>query len=90
MGCGSLRCLVNPLGRGVNRHVKTQTPSLSGLQTGGLSSVDRELPRVCNLSPGVKSLKVDVAAVQGELFASFCLAMLTGVLCIYIVLVLTS
>jgi multidrug efflux pump subunit AcrB len=46
------------------------------------------LPSVRNLPPGVKVLEVGDAEVQGELFASFGLAMLTGELCIYIVLVL--
>jgi len=43
---------------------------------------------VKNLPPGVKVIEVGDAEVMGELFASFGLAMLTGVLCIYIVLVL--
>jgi multidrug efflux pump subunit AcrB len=40
------------------------------------------------LPPGVRMVEVGDAEVMGELFASFGLAMLTGVLCIYIVLVL--
>jgi multidrug efflux pump subunit AcrB len=43
---------------------------------------------VKNLPPGVKVVEIGDAEVMGELFASFGLAMLTGVLCIYIVLVL--
>jgi multidrug efflux pump subunit AcrB len=46
------------------------------------------LPSIVNLPPGVKQLALGDAEVMGELFASFGLAMLTGVLCIYIVLVL--
>jgi len=48
----------------------------------------QELPAVKNLPPGVFVREVGDAEVMGELFASFGLAMLTGVLCIYIVLVL--
>ena len=46
------------------------------------------LPSLRNLPPGVRQATVGDAEVMGELFASFGLAMLTGVLCIYIVLVL--
>jgi multidrug efflux pump subunit AcrB len=46
------------------------------------------LPSIKSLPPGVTVLEIGDAEVQGELFASFGLAMLTGVLCIYIVLVL--
>ena len=48
----------------------------------------QELPAVKNLPAGVKVVEIGDAEVMGELFASFGLAMLTGVLCIYIVLVL--
>ncbi|RYF63570.1 MAG: efflux RND transporter permease subunit, partial [Comamonadaceae bacterium] len=41
-----------------------------------------------NLPPGVRQITIGDAEMMGELFASFGLAMLTGVLCIYIVLVL--
>ena len=43
---------------------------------------------VTHLPPGVKVVEVGDAEVMGELFASFGLAMMIGVLCIYIVLVL--
>jgi multidrug efflux pump subunit AcrB len=46
------------------------------------------LPSLQNLPPGVTQTTVGDAEAMGELFASFGLAMLTGVLCIYIVLVL--
>jgi multidrug efflux pump subunit AcrB len=48
----------------------------------------QQLPSVKNLPAGVSVREVGDAEVMGELFASFGLAMLTGVLCIYIVLVL--
>jgi multidrug efflux pump subunit AcrB len=48
----------------------------------------RQLPAVQGLPAGVRLIDVGDAEMMGELFASFGLAMLTGVLCIYIVLVL--
>jgi len=61
---------------------------LSGLPLGEVKTAVQKLPVVRNLPPGVKVVEVGDAEVMGELFASFGLAMLTGVLCIYIVLVL--
>ncbi|MBI5279936.1 MAG: efflux RND transporter permease subunit [Burkholderiales bacterium] len=61
---------------------------LSGLPLGDVAAAVQELPAVKNLPPGVMIREVGDAEVMGELFASFGLAMLTGVLCIYIVLVL--
>ncbi len=61
---------------------------LSGLPLGEVVSQVQQLPSVRNLPAGVKVVEVGDAEVMGELFASFGLAMLTGVLCIYIVLVL--
>ena len=46
------------------------------------------LPSIQNLPPGVKQTTIGDAEAMNELFASFGLAMMTGVLCIYIVLVL--
>ncbi len=46
------------------------------------------LPSLSNLPPGVIKTAVGDAEAMNDLFASFSLAMLTGVLCIYIVLVL--
>ncbi|CAN7586533.1 efflux RND transporter permease subunit [Rhizobacter sp. LjRoot28] len=56
-----------------------------------LGEVEREalaLPSLRQLPPGVIQTTVGDAEAMAELFASFGLAMLTGVLCIYIVLVL--
>ncbi|HYF40880.1 MAG TPA: efflux RND transporter permease subunit [Ramlibacter sp.] len=61
---------------------------LSGQPLGDVAAAVQELPAVKNLPPGVFVREVGDAEVMGELFASFGLAMLTGVLCIYIVLVL--
>ncbi|MEO7548765.1 MAG: efflux RND transporter permease subunit, partial [Ramlibacter sp.] len=61
---------------------------LSGLPLGNVAAAVQLLPAVKNLPAGVKVIEIGDAEVMGELFASFGLAMLTGVLCIYIVLVL--
>ncbi|MFI5443801.1 efflux RND transporter permease subunit [Polaromonas sp. UC242_47] len=61
---------------------------LSGLPLGDVTKAVQGLPAVKQLPPGVKVVEIGDAEVMGELFASFGLAMLTGVLCIYIVLVL--
>ena len=61
---------------------------LSGLPLGDVTKAVDELPAIKNLPAGVKVAAVGDAEMMGELFASFGLAMLTGVLCIYIVLVL--
>ncbi|MCW5236795.1 efflux RND transporter permease subunit [Verminephrobacter eiseniae] len=61
---------------------------LSGQPLGDVSKAVQALPAIRNLPPGVHQVEIGDAEVMGELFASFGLAMLTGVLCIYIVLVL--
>ena len=61
---------------------------LSGTGLGDAKAAAMKLPAIRNLPPGVRVAEVGDAEVMTELFASFGLAMLTGVLCIYIVLVL--
>ncbi|MDM0044158.1 efflux RND transporter permease subunit [Variovorax dokdonensis] len=61
---------------------------LSGVGLGDATEAVANLPSIKNLPPGVRQAAVGDAEMMGELFASFGLAMLTGVLCIYIVLVL--
>ena len=61
---------------------------LSGVPLGEVTAAVQKLPSIMALPPGVKQVTLGDAEVMGELFASFGLAMLTGVLCIYIVLVL--
>ena len=61
---------------------------LSGAPLGDVAAAVDKLPSVKNLPAGVKQLTLGDAEVMAELFDSFALAMLTGVLCIYIVLVL--
>ncbi|MBO9678825.1 MAG: efflux RND transporter permease subunit [Acidovorax sp.] len=55
---------------------------------GEVTEAVRQLPAVASLPPSVRLIDVGDAEMMGELFASFGLAMLTGVLCIYLVLVL--
>jgi multidrug efflux pump subunit AcrB len=61
---------------------------LAGAQLGDVAAAVEKLPSMANLPAGVKQLALGDAEIMAELFASFGLAMLTGVLCIYIVLVL--
>ncbi len=61
---------------------------VAGQPLGDVIEAVANLPAIRNLPPGVRQTEVGDAEVMGELFASFGLAMLTGVLCIYIVLVL--
>ncbi|MBL8381610.1 MAG: efflux RND transporter permease subunit, partial [Burkholderiales bacterium] len=61
---------------------------VAGTPLGEVTAAVKELPSIRNLPAGVKQIEIGDAEVMGELFASFGLAMLTGVLCIYIVLVL--
>jgi multidrug efflux pump subunit AcrB len=55
---------------------------------GEVEKAASNLPSLQQLPPGVTRSTVGDAEAMAELFASFSLAMLTGVLCIYVVLVL--
>ena len=55
---------------------------------GDVAAAVDKLPTIKNLPPTVKRTNLGDADVMEQLFASFGLAMLTGVLCIYVVLVL--
>ncbi|MBS1145353.1 MAG: efflux transporter permease subunit [Proteobacteria bacterium] len=61
---------------------------LNGQPLGEVEAIALARPSLANLPPGVIQTTVGDAEAMGELFASFALAMATGVLCIYIVLVL--
>ncbi|MBL8428277.1 MAG: efflux RND transporter permease subunit [Dechloromonas sp.] len=61
---------------------------LNGQPLGEVEATALAMPSLTNLPPGVIQTTVGDAEAMGELFASFALAMATGVLCIYIVLVL--
>lgn len=61
---------------------------LNGQPLGDVTAKAAALPSLQKLPPGVIQSTVGDAETMNELFASFGLAMFTGVLCIYIVLVL--
>jgi multidrug efflux pump subunit AcrB len=69
--------------RNVNIEVELNQQPLGEVEARALA-----LPSLKNLPPGVIQTTVGDAEAMNELFQSFGLAMLTGVLCIYIVLVL--
>ena len=69
--------------RNVNFEIELNQQPLGEVEKQALA-----LPSLQNLPPGVIRTTVGDAEAMNELFASFGLAMLTGVLCIYIVLVL--
>ncbi len=69
--------------RNVNLEVE-----LNQMPLGSVKEAVEALPSLKNLPPGVTQAELGDAEVMAELFTSFGLAMLTGVLCIYIVLVL--
>jgi multidrug efflux pump subunit AcrB len=61
---------------------------LSGTGLGDAKNLVNQLPSIRDLPSGVRLVEVGDAEIMGELFSSFALAMLTGILCIYLVLVL--
>lgn len=61
---------------------------LSNLTLGQVTEAVKNLPSIQQLPAAVKQIGIGDAEVMTELFGSFALAMLTGVLCIYVVLVL--
>ncbi|MBW7902532.1 MAG: efflux RND transporter permease subunit [Rhodocyclaceae bacterium] len=61
---------------------------LNGQPLGEVEKATLALPSLKNLPPGIMQTTVGDAEAMAELFASFGLAMATGVLCIYVVLVL--
>jgi multidrug efflux pump subunit AcrB len=61
---------------------------LNNLPLGDVAEAAQKLPSLATLPAGVQQATLGDAEVMAELFGSFALAMLTGVLCIYIVLVL--
>jgi len=69
--------------RNVNFEIELNQQPLGDVKNAALA-----LPSLQNLPAGVIQTEIGDAEAMGELFASFGLAMLTGVLCIYIVLVL--
>jgi len=70
-----------------SRNVQIEV-ELSQLTLGEVTAAVKNLPSMQQLPAGVRQVEVGDAEVMTELFGSFALAMLTGVLCIYIVLVI--
>jgi len=70
-----------------SRNVQIEV-ELAKLTLGDLTEAVKKLPSIQQLPAGVKQIEIGDAEVMTELFGSFALAMMTGVLCIYIVLVL--
>lgn len=60
----------------------------SGIPLGEVAEAVKALPSIQNLPLGVEQRELGDSEAMGELFASFGLAMMTGVVCIYFVLVL--
>jgi multidrug efflux pump subunit AcrB len=69
--------------RNVNFEIELNQQPLGAVQAAAMA-----LPSLAKLPPGVSQTEIGDAEAMSELFSSFGLAMLTGVLCIYIVLVL--
>lgn len=69
--------------RNINFEIELNTMPLGEVEAQALA-----LPSLKNLPPGIIQTTVGDAETMGELFSSFGLSMGTGVLCIYIVLVL--
>ena len=62
--------------------------TLNGMQMGDVEKLVFALPSLKHLPPGVSVAPVGDAEAMDELFSGFSLAIVTGILCIYIVLVL--
>ena len=69
--------------RNVNFEIELNQQPLGAVQAAAMA-----LPSLATLPAGVSQTEIGDAEAMSELFSSFGLAMLTGVLCIYIVLVL--
>ncbi|MBS1197240.1 MAG: acriflavin resistance protein [Proteobacteria bacterium] len=69
--------------RNVNFEIELNQQPLGEIEKQALA-----LPSLKNLPPAIIQTTIGDAEAMGELFAGFTIAMLTGVLCIYIVLVL--
>jgi multidrug efflux pump subunit AcrB len=61
---------------------------LASLPLGDVTTAVQNLPSIQNLPAGVRQVNIGDAEMMNELFASFGLAMMIGVLCIFIVLIL--
>ena len=69
--------------RNINFEIELNQQPLGNVEKAALA-----LPSLRNLPPGITQAAIGDAEAMADLFASFGLAMMTGVLCIYVVLVL--
>jgi multidrug efflux pump subunit AcrB len=77
--------VINRYDRSRNVQIEVE---LSKLTLGNVTEAVKKLPSIQQLPASVKQVEIGDAEVMTELFSDFGLAMLTGVLCIYIVLVI--
>ena len=66
----------------------TVTAELNGLPLGDVMTKVRKMPAAQNLPPGVRLVPSGDSEAFVELFLGFALAMLAGVVCVYVVLLL--
>ena len=76
----------------IDRYDRSRTVNieveLNGMPLGDVQTIANELPGLKNLPAGMRKVAIGDAEAMEELFTGFSLAMGTGVLCIYVVLVL--
>ncbi|MBS1170680.1 MAG: cobalt-zinc-cadmium resistance protein CzcA [Burkholderiaceae bacterium] len=76
----------------IDRYDRSRTVNieveLNGMPLGDVQDIANDLPSLKNLPAGLRKAAIGDAESMDELFDGFSLAMATGVLCIYIVLVL--
>jgi multidrug efflux pump subunit AcrB len=66
----------------------TITADRGTIPLGEASAIARQLPAMRNLPAGVRPVESGEAELQGRIFGGFALAMVTGIFCIYALLVL--
>ena len=76
----------------IDRYDRSRTVNieveLNGMPLGDVQTIANDLPGLKNLPAGIRKVAIGDAEAMEELFTGFSLAMGTGVLCIYVVLVL--
>ena len=91
-GVGSITSSAAQSDAEINRYDRSRNVSfeieLSSMELGDVKEAIQKLNSIKNLPVNVRQVEVGDAEVQEELFESFSWAMMTGVLCIYVVLVL--
>ena len=91
-GLGSMTSSASLASTEINRYDRTRNVNfeieLSNTELGDVKNAVQRFESIKNLPASVRQVEVGDAEIQDEMFASFSWAMLAGVLCIYIVLVL--